>query len=197
MRQMRLEGGFSGRTNKLVDGCYSFWVGSLFPLIETALRAQSKFPFFSTSVDTACESDVNTTLNRCNGGWLYDPAALQRYLLVCCQDDSGGLVDKPGKNADFYHTCYCLSGLATSQHTGQTEAETLLGSHRDSLVCDSVSYVWCHKILFISCLLLAEIDSSRVQYRGHQGDRRVYLFPRAFKHLINIKSESIIVFLIQ
>src|SRR4051794_31734086 len=32
-RQMTLEGGFSGRTNKLVDGCYSFWVGSLFPML--------------------------------------------------------------------------------------------------------------------------------------------------------------------
>lgn len=27
-------GGFKGRTNKLVDGCYSWWVGGLFPLLE-------------------------------------------------------------------------------------------------------------------------------------------------------------------
>jgi protein farnesyltransferase subunit beta len=27
-------GGFRGRTNKLVDGCYSWWVGGCFPLIE-------------------------------------------------------------------------------------------------------------------------------------------------------------------
>jgi protein farnesyltransferase subunit beta len=27
-------GGFRGRTNKLVDGCYSWWVGSCFPLLE-------------------------------------------------------------------------------------------------------------------------------------------------------------------
>jgi protein farnesyltransferase subunit beta len=27
LRQMRLEGGFQGRANKLVDGCYSFWQG--------------------------------------------------------------------------------------------------------------------------------------------------------------------------
>jgi protein farnesyltransferase subunit beta len=33
MRQGELEGGFSGRTNKLVDGCYSFWVGGVFPLL--------------------------------------------------------------------------------------------------------------------------------------------------------------------
>lgn len=27
----------------------------------------------------------------------------------------GGLRDKPGKPPDFYHTCYCLSGLAAAQ----------------------------------------------------------------------------------
>ena len=28
------EGGFAGRTHKLVDGCYSFWQGALFPLLQ-------------------------------------------------------------------------------------------------------------------------------------------------------------------
>eukprot|EP01012_Entosiphon_sulcatum_P054274 TRINITY_DN7491_c0_g1_i2.p1 TRINITY_DN7491_c0_g1~~TRINITY_DN7491_c0_g1_i2.p1 ORF type:complete len:491 (+),score=66.37 TRINITY_DN7491_c0_g1_i2:1028-2500(+) len=40
-RQHGLEGGFSGRTNKLVDACYSFWVGACFPLLE-ALRSQGQ-----------------------------------------------------------------------------------------------------------------------------------------------------------
>lgn len=26
--------------------------------------------------------------------------------------------DKPGKPVDFYHTCYCLSGLGATQHGG-------------------------------------------------------------------------------
>jgi putative copper export protein len=30
-----VEGGFMGRTNKLVDGCYSFWLGGLFPLLRS------------------------------------------------------------------------------------------------------------------------------------------------------------------
>jgi protein farnesyltransferase subunit beta len=38
-RQMRFEGGFQGRTNKLVDGCYSFWQGGLFPLVNHILQA--------------------------------------------------------------------------------------------------------------------------------------------------------------
>lgn len=31
--------------------------------------------------------------------------------------NSGGLIDKPGKNVDPYHTCYALSGLSVSQHS--------------------------------------------------------------------------------
>lgn len=36
-RQMRYEGGFQGRCNKLVDGCYSFWQAGLLPLLHRAL----------------------------------------------------------------------------------------------------------------------------------------------------------------
>merc|ERR1719239_881464 len=93
-RQMRLEGGFQGRTNKLVDGCYSFWQGGIFPLLHKILDDSEDLP-----VDS----------------WLFNSAALQEYLLICCQDHRGGLVDKPGKSRDFYHTCYTLSGLALAQ----------------------------------------------------------------------------------
>jgi len=93
-RQMRLEGGFQGRTNKLVDGCYSFWQGGIFPLLHQVLEAET----------IAKQS------------WLFDHSALQEYLLLCCQDPRGGLIDKPGKSRDFYHTCYTLSGLAVSQN---------------------------------------------------------------------------------
>lgn len=42
-RQMRLEGGFQGRTNKLVDGCYSFWQGAAIPIISAILSKQGSF----------------------------------------------------------------------------------------------------------------------------------------------------------
>ena len=132
-RQMRLEGGFQGRTNKLVDGCYSLWVGALFPLLDQVLLASGRFPYQPQSAlapDAATRSDAATvasiTRGRTHGGWLYDPLALQRYLVVCCQDPNGGLIDKPGKNRDYYHTCYCLSGLATAQHTTADPAATAL-----------------------------------------------------------------------
>jgi protein farnesyltransferase subunit beta len=45
---MRLSGGFQGRTNKLVDGCYSFWQGALFPLLHHTLTSRGK-PVSNTS----------------------------------------------------------------------------------------------------------------------------------------------------
>ncbi|CAG2059160.1 unnamed protein product [Timema podura] len=73
-----LLGGFQGRTNKLVDGCYSFWQGGAFPLLHRILN----------------EENVNTVSGE---RWLFHQEALQEYILVCCQHSSGGLIDKPNK----------------------------------------------------------------------------------------------------
>ena len=43
-RQMASQGGFQGRTNKLVDGCYSFWQGGCFPLLHAALAERGDMP---------------------------------------------------------------------------------------------------------------------------------------------------------
>ena len=65
-------------------------------------------------------------------GGLYNAAALQGWLLACCQQASGGLRDKPGKRADYYHTCYCLSGLSSAQHYGGAGLQ-VLGDPRNEL----------------------------------------------------------------
>ncbi|XP_031787565.1 protein farnesyltransferase subunit beta isoform X3 [Nasonia vitripennis] len=109
-RQMRLEGGFQGRTNKLVDGCYSFWQGGAFPLINTLLAKEK-----------------NIILDH----WLFDQAALQEYLLLCCQHPYGGLRDKPEKDRDKYHTCYGLSGLSVAQNSPE---RVIIGSHQINAV---------------------------------------------------------------
>ncbi|KAF4633830.1 hypothetical protein G7Y89_g4287 [Cudoniella acicularis] len=86
-RQYAPEGGFAGRTNKLVDGCYSHWVGGCWPLIEACLEgllpSTSKMEPFETS-----EPSYSS---------LYSREGLIRYILCCCQDQSkrGGLRDKP------------------------------------------------------------------------------------------------------
>lgn len=87
-KQLRLEGGFCGRSNKLVDGCYSFWVGGLLGILDVLTK----------------EEIVSRTL-------------LQNYILSCCQNDKyGGLRDKPDKSPDFYHTNYVLLGLSMVQN---------------------------------------------------------------------------------
>ena len=104
-RQMRREGGFCGRTNKLVDGCYSFWVGALFPLLDLAAA--------TVSATATAQPQAQS-----RGGSGYDELALQRYILLAGQTLTGGLRDKPGKGPDLYHTCYCLSGLSVAQWGG-------------------------------------------------------------------------------
>ncbi|CAG7681825.1 unnamed protein product [Allacma fusca] len=116
-RQMSLEGGFQGRTNKLVDGCYSFWQGACFSLLTKRLLLPLE------------REDDSEVLEK---EWLYNPIALQEYILLCCQHSLGGLIDKPGKPRDFYHTCYTLSGLAASQHYAGA-SKIVLGPQRNLL----------------------------------------------------------------
>ena len=40
---MPLEGGFSGRTQKLVDACYAYWQGATFPIIHTLLAKDGQY----------------------------------------------------------------------------------------------------------------------------------------------------------
>lgn len=87
-------GGFNGRTNKLIDSCYSFWIGATYNILNDYFEEK-------VSIDDHL---------------LYSQQDLQKYIQLYCQDlPSGGLWDKPGKSRDIYHTCYALSGLSASQ----------------------------------------------------------------------------------
>jgi protein farnesyltransferase subunit beta len=102
MRQMPVEGGFQGRTNKLVDGCYSFWQGATFSVV--------------TEYEASCEGGLGCSPSclrhvlLCYGvlvallkhrsvdaEWFFNRTELQEYILICCQEARGGLIDKPGK----------------------------------------------------------------------------------------------------
>ncbi|KAI9741277.1 MAG: CAAX farnesyltransferase (FTase) subunit beta [Cirrosporium novae-zelandiae] len=100
-RQYAPEGGFSGRTNKLVDGCYSHWVGGCWPLIEAALNGPQP-----------TDGPFNLKIPS-----LFSREGLIRYIMCCCQnEEGGGLRDKPSKYPDSYHSCYVLAGLSGAQH---------------------------------------------------------------------------------
>eukprot|EP00986_Skeletonema_menzelii_P006189 scaffold2335_cov135-Skeletonema_menzelii.AAC.2 len=101
-RQLEFEGGFCGRTNKLVDGCYSFWQGGAIAVLDCWYNENNAT---GEKIGSADEEGLS-----------FDEVMLQRYILLCAQDVNGGLRDKPSKPKDFYHSCYNLSGLSVAQH---------------------------------------------------------------------------------
>ena len=78
-RQYAPEGGFAGRTNKLVDGCYNHWIGGCWPLLQAVLAGPQ-----NREAPHAIDN-------------LYSVEGLARYILCCAQAERGGLRDKPSK----------------------------------------------------------------------------------------------------
>ncbi|GAV46751.1 hypothetical protein ZYGR_0A03460 [Zygosaccharomyces rouxii] len=92
-RQYNDEKGLSGRSNKLVDVCYSFWVAGTAAILEAY-----------------------------GHGNCIDKAGLKEYILKCCQMTTRpGIRDKPGTKPDFYHTNYGLLGVAITENTFQLD----------------------------------------------------------------------------
>ncbi|PNT72800.1 protein farnesyltransferase subunit beta [Brachypodium distachyon] len=142
-----VECGFQGRTNKLVDGCYSFWQGAAIALTQKLMTVVDKqlkqsYSSKSSSGDNLCgtsssgyASEKSTNVDYAKFGFdfikqsnqigpLFHNIALQQYILLCAQVLEGGLRDKPGKNRDHYHSCYCLSGLSVSQYSAMTDSDS-------------------------------------------------------------------------
>lgn len=83
MQQSEFSGGFHGRTNKLVDSCYSFWIG---------FAAKTVSDFLSIPL-------------------VFDFEQLSSFLLSSCQNHKGGFRDSPPNNVDPFHTLFGLCGL--------------------------------------------------------------------------------------
>jgi len=138
--QLTVEGGFQGRTNKLVDGCYSFWQGASFIILDNFCFNNSEFIIDEMERKNVVEIQDNRGIfndnNNIFGGLYFDQIALQEYILACCQDNEGGFHDKPGVRNDYYHTCYCLSGLSISQHNPihHEPSTTVLGPSNKNLL---------------------------------------------------------------
>ncbi|KAK1933321.1 prenyltransferase and squalene oxidase repeat family protein [Babesia divergens] len=86
--------GFQGRPHKLVDVCYSFWIGG-----TLALLGESPSSSYTLS-----------------------NLMLRAYILCISQNPLGGFRDKPGKSVDLYHTCYALSALEIISHPAEASS---------------------------------------------------------------------------
>ena len=83
MRQMDWTGGFNGRPNKIVDSCYSWWMGTACQIISRHLNIP---PFWNEN-------------------------AMALYLLRIAQKESGAFCDHPPSGQDKFHTMYSIAGL--------------------------------------------------------------------------------------
>jgi protein farnesyltransferase subunit beta len=130
MRQHATSGGFDGRTQKLADGCYSYWMASVFAalnLIDASRASASASARVSISTAATLQAQLLGTdvqvagdavaADDARGDYLFDQELLCGFVAACCTDTrTGGLRDKPPKPADLYHSCYVLSGLAIAQN---------------------------------------------------------------------------------
>ena len=105
MRQMEFSGGFQGRVNKLVDSCYSWWIGSACRIIADHL----KIPPF------------------------WDEDALTIYTLRSAQDLDGGFRDHQPSRRDAFHTFYGLGGMGVCGNKKEYGAEII--PEMDCLLC--------------------------------------------------------------
>ena len=119
-RQMTKEGGFNGRTNKLVDSCYSFWTGAIFNLLT---MADKKYYF---------EDEL-----------LYDQLSLQAYILFAVQKKGyGGFSDRPEHSSDLQHSNYATFGLMSSQKSLTENRKVVLNPELAKAFID-VNPIYC------------------------------------------------------
>ncbi|KAJ7034695.1 terpenoid cyclases/protein prenyltransferase alpha-alpha toroid [Mycena alexandri] len=147
-------GGFKGRTNKLVDGCYSWWVGGGFALLESIGISPAALPAPAEKGHEGKDGEWDDIDDA-----LFNRKALQEYILYAGQHPAGGLRDKPPKNADAYHTLYCLAGLSSAQHKvspSPTRRKELLDSWIDA---DSTTDEF-RKRIFIDALCYTEEEGT-------------------------------------
>lgn len=123
MQALPIEGGgFRGRTNKLVDGCYSWWCGALVQVIEALIEEEEE--------EEENHTDDKTARSEESIRGLYDRKGLQEYILLISQGQApepivGGLRDKPSVPPDYYHTHYILSGLSSAQNQHRISKDRL------------------------------------------------------------------------
>ncbi|XP_013793080.2 protein farnesyltransferase subunit beta-like [Limulus polyphemus] len=135
VRCQTYEGGFGGVPGMEAHGGYTFCgFASLVLLGREKLCDVHKLLVGEVLIWLyfICSDNLTTSMEH----WLFNQTALQEYLLICCQNTSGGLIDKPGKPRDFYHTCYTLSGLSIAQHFagGRIGSVCVVGDRNNELV---------------------------------------------------------------
>lgn len=86
----------------MVDGCYGWWVGGLFAVVDSLVRPGLDVGKKGEAVvggekAKGKEEDGEWEDSEPEGEMLFNRVALQEYVLLAAQHEKGGLRDKPGK----------------------------------------------------------------------------------------------------
>ncbi|KAL5482427.1 CDC43 [Sanghuangporus weigelae] len=126
VQQQKPRGGFSGRTEKVEDACYSFWCGAALRILRSGLVGgegglSSQLQLHSRShLDTKSSASSNVVKRHLqreeteyddDEGDFVDRLTHARFLSRC-QFRLGGLAKAPGAHPDPYHTYLALAALA-------------------------------------------------------------------------------------
>ena len=109
-------GGFSGRTGKVEDACYSFWCGAALKILRSGLVGSDELldPAKLSAGGSSTEVRFRLQAGGKEGdedGDFVDRLTHARFLSRC-QFRLGGLAKAPGAHPDPYHTYLALAALA-------------------------------------------------------------------------------------
>lgn len=159
-RQLRFEGGFNGRTNKLVDSCYSFWVGAAHALLTTA-EAYRKLLANDTDVsshgDNGSRHDTQTDTPRTEGdelGAAKSTPAERTVSPLCGKEERSDCIDCGCR--DDESPCLSAHGevrrdtpprpSASSSDPGSSSSSPTVLRAREVLMLDYAQLIHVHDI---------------------------------------------------
>lgn len=130
-RQLSFEGGFNGRSNKLVDACYSYWVGALFPLLHYLLDPSGSLSSASASASASSPLRPHTLLaNPCRTTRVRIRAVLCCTVLCCAVQAGGRRSARPpapaGCSSARRSRSTCCSALSDPKAASWTNRESVL-----------------------------------------------------------------------
>lgn len=100
----------NGRTNKVADTCYAWWVGAALANLGLCSSQNQKGDDVSGDIPP---SEL-----------LLDRAAVRRFLIERMSHRIGGFSKHPGGPPDVYHACFGLTALAVFGEPGLSELDS-------------------------------------------------------------------------
>lgn len=102
-------GGLNGRPEKLVDSCYSWWVGASLAMIDRLHWIDG--------------DKLAAFVLKCQVSPIDTAPSLDILIMVTQDPEAGGFGDRPDNMADVFHTLFSVAGLSLLKFNGIMEVD--------------------------------------------------------------------------